>query len=172
MVAVGYTAIGLFEPEMTKAGMPATRAVPAIHPAIAGVVGPVASVEGLPTQTLLAQAEPFDQLAISLGIPVFQVVEELAAAADHLQQATAGVMILAMFLEVAGQAVDARGQERDLDFGRPRVALGALIIGNDLRLGCVVESHMRLLLSSSVRQETANYTCREKGIQGFSPASG
>jgi len=79
-------------------------------------------------------------------------------------------VIFAVFFEVAGQTIDARSQKRDLDFGRPGVALGALIISNDLRLGFIVESHMRLLLSRSVRQETADYIHWGTGVQG--PALG
>ena len=82
--------------------------------------------------------------------------------ADHFQQTTAGMVILAMFLEMTGQAVDACGQERDLNFRRSGITLGALKIGNDLCFGCVVESHLRLLLSCSFVRKRRIISTREQ----------
>ena len=41
-------------------------------------------------------------------------------------------MILDVCLEMTGQVIDACGQQRNLHFGGTRVALGTLVIGNDL----------------------------------------
>ena len=43
------------------------------------------------------------------------------------------MMILGMCLEVIRQVVDARGKQRDLDFGGTGVTLGTLVVGDDLR---------------------------------------
>ena len=55
------------------------------------------------------------------------------AAADQAQQATAGMVILAVFLEMTGEVIDACCHQRDLHLRRAGVALGTLIIGNNLR---------------------------------------
>jgi hypothetical protein len=83
---------------------------------------------------LLAQAERIDQLAVSSDIAVLEVVKELAAAAHHLHQAAAGVMILRVSLEVIGQTVDAGGEKSNLNLGRARVARSTLVLGNNFSL--------------------------------------
>src|SRR5437773_5960177 len=71
---------------------------------------------------LPADAQLFDDRAIPLGVFLAQVVEQRAALADQHQQPAPRMMILRVLLEVLGQAVHPLGQERDLDFGRARVA--------------------------------------------------
>ncbi len=44
------------------------------------------------------------------------------------------MVVLDVVLEMIGEPVDAGGEERDLDFGRTGVALGALVLRDDLRL--------------------------------------
>src|SRR5688572_15749037 len=91
--------------------------------------------------SLLAQAEALDQRAIGLDVLALQVVEQAAAPAHHGEQAAAGMEILDVRLEVLGKHVDALGEERDLDLGRTRVGLRALVIGDDARLVCGGDSH-------------------------------
>lgn len=91
---------------------------------------------------LLAQTQTLDEAAIAVGVRTLEVVKQFATLADHLQQTTTGVVILGVCLEVAGQAIDASGQQRDLDFRRTGVALCALEIGDDLRFLCGFESHV------------------------------
>ena len=67
----------------------------------------------------LAQTEFFDQSAVRIGIAALEVVEQLAAAADHTQQTTARVMVLHVFLEVTSQFVDTGGEQSHLNFGEP-----------------------------------------------------
>ena len=43
-------------------------------------------------------------------------------------------MVILTCLEATGQVIDAGRQQSHLDFGNPCAALGALEIGNDLRL--------------------------------------
>ena len=94
---------------------------------------------------LLAQTEAFDQAAVTREVLALVVVQQLAALADHLEQTTAGVVILGVGLEMIGQAVDAGGQQCDLNFGRTSVALGALEVSNDLCLLFVSNSYISLL---------------------------
>jgi hypothetical protein len=57
-----------------------------------------------------------------------------------VQQTTTGVVILLVLFEVRGQIVDACGQQRDLNFGRTRIALGALEIRDDAAFASVVNA--------------------------------
>ena len=83
---------------------------------------------------LLAQAERIDELAIRIDVLALEVVKELAAAADHLKQTAAGVMILLVFLEVAGQRVDAGRQKSDLNLRRTGITGRTGKLGNDFSL--------------------------------------
>src|SRR5689334_23709552 len=83
---------------------------------------------------LLAQAQLFDQTAVAVRVARLQVVEQFAPARDHAQQPTARMMILDVRLEMITEAVDARRQQRDLHLGGTGVALGPLMVGDDLGL--------------------------------------
>jgi len=73
-------------------------------------------------KSLLAQAQFFDKRAVALNIFLFQIVQDLAALAHQLEQAGTGVEVLLVHLEVPGQAFNARGEQRHLDFRGTRVA--------------------------------------------------
>ena len=83
---------------------------------------------------LLAQAKTLDQRPVLFDFGSFQVIQQFAARADHPQQTAAGMMILAVRFKVISQIRDSRGQQRNLDFGRTRVALGTLEILQNLCL--------------------------------------
>jgi hypothetical protein len=72
-------------------------------------------------RTLLADAERLDDGPVTIDVLGLQVVEETPALADQHEQATAGMVILRVELEVLGQIGDALREERDLNFGRARV---------------------------------------------------
>ena len=63
---------------------------------------------------LLAQAKLGAYLAVALDVGLFKIVLKSAAAADHLKQATAGMVVVLVLLEVLVQVVDALGQQSDL----------------------------------------------------------
>src|SRR5258706_6026470 len=92
--------------------------------------------------SLLAQAEALDQRAVGLDVLALEVVEQAAALAHHGEQPAARMEILDVRLEMLGEHVDPLGEERDLNFGRTRVALGALVMGNDARLVCCGHGHL------------------------------
>ena len=77
---------------------------------------------GRAIERLAADAELLDQRAVARLVLALDVVEERAALGDHLQEATPGMVVLGVGLEVLGQVVDAFGQDCDLDLGRPGVA--------------------------------------------------
>ncbi len=72
---------------------------------------------------LAAQFKPFKQALIARLLCVFQVVEELPAARDHLDEAAARVVVFQVLLQMAGEMVDAVGQAHDLHVGTACVLL-------------------------------------------------
>src|SRR5690348_2416417 len=78
------------------------------------------------------QAETADQRLVALGVLALQVAEQAAAMVDHLQEATTRVVVLLVRLEVVGQLLDARGQQRDLHLRRTCVGRRAAVILDDL----------------------------------------
>ena len=70
---------------------------------------------------LLAQVQPGNQGTVTLNIRLLQVLEHVAAAADHQQQTTMRVVILRMVLQVRVEVIDASGQQRNLHLGRTGV---------------------------------------------------
>src|SRR6185437_30558 len=81
---------------------------------------------------LPTQAEALDQGLVARKIAILQIAEQALALVDQLQQATAGMVILLVVLEVTGEMVDAGGQQGHLDFGRTGVVWHAAEISNDL----------------------------------------
>lgn len=95
---------------------------------------------------LLTEAETLQQLVILGHVMPFDIIEEFAAAAGHLEEATAAVEVLAMRAQVLGQVIDPGGEQRDLDFGRSGILLVGFVFGDDLgfndcRHGLVDELH-------------------------------
>ena len=76
---------------------------------------------------LPANTQVRDHLTITLDVALLQVVQKAATLADHLQQATAGVVVLAVDLEVLGEVADALREQGDLDLGRTGVVIAALV---------------------------------------------
>mgnify|MGYP000809117626 CR=1 FL=1 len=78
---------------------------------------------------LLAQAKLGAYLTIALDVGLFKIVLKAAAAADHLEQATAGMVVVLVLLEVLVQVVDALSQQSDLYLGGTGVALVNRVLG-------------------------------------------
>lgn len=72
---------------------------------------------------LLAEAEARDGCPVALDVLLAQVGEQPAALPNHLEEATAGVVILPIAAEVVRQEVDPLGQERNLHLGRAGIGL-------------------------------------------------
>ena len=73
-------------------------------------------------QNLLTDAQLGNDSTVTLDVLSHQIVQHLAALTDHLQQATTGVVVLLVDLQVLGQLVDASGQNGDLNLGRTGVS--------------------------------------------------
>lgn len=66
---------------------------------------------------LTAEAEGLDRLLVAINCCQLEIIEQLAAAGDKLQETTAGVVILGIILKVAGDVIDTLRQDGDLDIG-------------------------------------------------------
>ena len=58
---------------------------------------------------------------VARSVGAAQVIEQAPALAYHFQQPPSGTMVFDVGLEVLGQFVDARGEQRNLHVGRPSV---------------------------------------------------
>ena len=101
-----------------------------------------------PTLKLFAQLQALNQRAVAVFVLAFQVIQQLAAAAHQTQQATTGMMILDMILEMLCQVINPSSHQRNLDFGGAGVAFDALIISYNLRFLCSCYGH---ILSRSLK---------------------
>ena len=63
---------------------------------------------------LAADSKTLDDLLVASLVACFDVIEEPATQAHHLEQAAPRMVVLFMHLEVFGQPVDALRQERDV----------------------------------------------------------
>src|SRR4029077_15260635 len=94
-----------------------------------------------------AQLEPVDQLLVATGMLDLQIFEQAPALADHHQQAAAGMEILAVGGEMLGEILDPLGEDRDLYFRRPGVALFGRIVFDERSLALGRNRHRQLLCS-------------------------
>lgn len=95
---------------------------------------------------LAAQAKLLDQVKISLGVFVGNVLKQTAAAANHLKQATAGCEVVLIDLKVLSQFLDALGQNANLDSCRTGVVLAFLQV-SDNRLFLLTTNHVSGIIS-------------------------
>src|SRR5690606_20876511 len=86
-------------------------------------------------------AQPLDQRAVARLVAHLDIVQQLAALADHLQQAPPRVIVLLVALEVLGQVRDALGEDRDLHLGRAGIALLRRVVPDELFLASGRDRH-------------------------------
>src|SRR5580693_6572607 len=88
---------------------------------------------GLP---LPSNAETADDGAVALDVVLADVVEQPAAMTDELHQASTGVVVPFVLLEVLREVVDPAGQQCDLHLGRAGVRVVEPVLGDGgLRVG-------------------------------------
>lgn len=66
---------------------------------------------------LAAKAEALDHFLVAIIGRQLEIIEELATASDHFEEAAAGAVIFGILFQVARNVVDALRQDRDLDIG-------------------------------------------------------
>lgn len=69
---------------------------------------------------LLSDAELSDDSSVTLDVLLLQVSEHVAALTNHLQQATTGMVVVLVLLQMLGELLDALGQDCDLYFRENR----------------------------------------------------
>src|ERR1700692_4256625 len=84
--------------------------------------------------TLTADTQPFDQSFVSRLVGAIEIVENLTPLRNELEQPAPRVVVLDVSLEVLGQAVNPLGEQRNLYFGRTRIAGLGTVILDKLRL--------------------------------------
>ena len=72
---------------------------------------------------LLAQTQFSDQSTVTVDVLLLQIGQQVTAAADHLEQTTAAVVVVLIGLQVLGQVVDAGGEQRNLNLRGTGVTL-------------------------------------------------
>jgi tRNA pseudouridine(55) synthase len=82
-------------------------------------------------------------------LPVETALDDIPALADQLEQPAAGMIVLAVGLEVLGQIVDALGEDRHLNFGRAGVAGLVGVRLDDFSLAAARNRHRSVFLSRS-----------------------
>ena len=70
-----------------------------------------------PTQKSAAQTLVGDDLAVSIDVEGPDVVEHATTTADQHEEATTAVVVLGMRLQVIGEVLNARCEQRDLHLG-------------------------------------------------------
>src|ERR1700754_1600568 len=108
----------------------------------------------------------FEQRLVTRLVPVLQIIEKGAARRHELQEATAGVIVLYVGLEMVGEVVDAFRQDRDLNLGR--AGIGGLVGPSldDFRFALRGNRHRQTL--SSLRPELATSPVRLNTRLGMS----
>ena len=117
---------------------------------------------------LLAQTQLSDQGTITVDVLLLQIGQQIAAAADHLEQAAAAVVVMLVALQMLGQVVDARGEQRNLDLRRTGVALNALSQSDD---GLLFDSrflaHNRYLFQVIFADGAVRGNCRSEAYAPY-----
>jgi hypothetical protein len=109
------------------------------------ICGCAAHRGGLPEpEHLTADAQTLNQVLVPFGVTAFQVFQKATPARNHRQQSTAGMMILAVRLEMILKLLDALAENRYLDFRRADVCLVNAILRYYLLLRIGRQSHARI----------------------------
>ena len=73
------------------------------------------------THELLPNFQTPQQFEILFGIDPLHVIQQTTSPTDHAQQATPTGVVLGVQLQMRGHLGDAIGEQRNLDFWRPRI---------------------------------------------------
>jgi len=107
---------------------------PGSSPSVAKTTGDPRIGSPVFRKALFAEIQLLQQIVVFWQVVPFEVVEQLSAAAGHLQEAPAGVEILPVGAKVLGEVVDPGREKRDLNFTRSGVFVVGLVLCDDLWL--------------------------------------
>lgn len=88
--------------------------------------------ERSPVYRLATQTQGLNQRAVTCTVLAIQIIQQLAALVNHANQATTGMMVVLVLLEVGLQIIDLSRQQGNLHFRRTRVTLVTGELGYDL----------------------------------------
>ena len=84
---------------------------------------------------MFLQAQTEVRSSVSLNVLLLQVVQEVSPLTYHLEQASSGVVVLLVDLQVLVQIVDPGGQDGDLDFRRTGVSFFGCVLRVEMDIG-------------------------------------
>jgi hypothetical protein len=91
---------------------------------------------------LLSDIETTNDVEVTLGIDLFEVIQQPAPATDQHQQTATTCKVTFVTLEVSGQAVDPGGQDGDLDLGGTGVGFAPLVLPDQFCFPLFGNSHL------------------------------
>jgi hypothetical protein len=157
----GFCGGGKVEAILARATGPWHGSIPANDdPLITGSKLPVA---------LFAQAESSDDLLIPGPVFARQVLQELVAAADELEEAAPRRVVLLVLIEVLAELIDSRREDGNLHFRRAGIFSVRLVLFDDLVLLVCFDRH-RGMLHLDTRSPAAFQTAGRPVILGFRAA--
>jgi hypothetical protein len=96
--------------------------------------------EGRPA--LLADIETADDVEVTLRIDPLEVIQQASTATDQHQKTSPAGIVPLMALHMAGQTVDPRRQNGDLDLRGARIAVAPPILPDQSRFSLFGNSHL------------------------------
>src|SRR5690606_7690273 len=81
-----------------------------------------------------AELEPLNNREVAFWRCPLEIIQKLPPPTDHHEHAASAGEVFAMDLQMLGESLDPRGQNRDLNFGRTGVCLACPKLLNQLAL--------------------------------------
>jgi hypothetical protein len=97
---------------------------------------------------LVTETQRLDESRITVLIFRLQVFQKAATLTNEFQQPTAGMMILLVRGEMAGQLIDSLGDECDLNLGGTGIAFFLSELSDNLGLFRLMKRHCILLIAN------------------------
>jgi hypothetical protein len=85
-----------------------------------------AATKSVLPDTLSADTQFIDQVAVALDTFIFQIIEQTPPLTDDFEQTAPGMVVLLMGAEVFGEIGNPRGKKRNLHLGRTGIPLVSL----------------------------------------------
>src|SRR5690606_19706813 len=117
------------------------------------------------------QFELFDQRLVARLVLALEVVKEAAALGNQGEQATAGMIILLVALEVLGQVLDTLRKDRDLDFRRTGITRGRGEFSHKFLLAFSGNRHRAFPYRWRKRDASSRDVVQQRPVQSFGGAS-
>src|SRR5260370_32038659 len=95
-------------------------------------------------ERLTTDAQALNQVFVSFRVTAFQVLQKAAPPGDHRKQSPAGMMILAMHLEMIHELQNTLAKDRYLNFWRTGVGLVGSVFCDYFIFGIGRQSHARI----------------------------